>query len=37
MVRDSNGRPDWQATAEKNYSRVKLDMVLMGGFLDVMQ
>lgn len=37
MVRDNHGRPDWEATANKNYPRVKLDMVLMGGFLDVMQ
>lgn len=37
MVRDANGKPDWAATARENYKKVKLDMVLMGGFLDTME
>lgn len=29
--------PNWEKTAENNYKTVSIDMVLMGGFLDVME
>lgn len=37
IKKDKNGVPNWQLTASDNYSKVKLEMVLMGGFLDLME
>ena len=37
IKKDTNGVPSWQLTASDNYSKVKLEMVLMGGFLDLME
>lgn len=28
--------PDWQATSDSNYPKVKIEMALMGGFLDIL-
>ena len=37
IVKNTNGIPDWNLTAIANYKKVKLEMVLMGGFLDLME
>ena len=37
IKKDSKGVSSWQNTATANYKKVKLEMVLMGGFLDLME